>query len=116
MPDCDAGGVEAGERRDGAAGGRRSPIRRAPPRCSRRSSGRLVELKVGLGDRVSQGQVLAVIDSPDLAQAYDDDEKAADAFKLTERNLGRQEAQNKIGRRLGPGSGSGEKRPCAGRR
>jgi cobalt-zinc-cadmium efflux system membrane fusion protein len=60
-------------------------------------SGRLVALKVALGDRVKQGQVLAVIDSPDLGQAYDDDEKAADALKLTEKNLGRQEAQNKLG-------------------
>jgi cobalt-zinc-cadmium efflux system membrane fusion protein len=60
-------------------------------------SGRLIALKVGLGDRVRQGQVLAVIDSPDLAQAYDDDEKAADTLKLTEKNLGRQEAQNKLG-------------------
>jgi len=59
--------------------------------------GRLVALKVGLGDRVTSGQVLAVIDSPDLGQAYDDDEKAADTLKLTEKNLGRQEAQNKLG-------------------
>ena len=41
--------------------------------------------------------MLAVIDSPDLAQAYDDDDKAADAFKLTQKNLERQEAQNKLG-------------------
>lgn len=59
--------------------------------------GRLIALDVGLGDRVSRGQVLAVIDSPDLGQAYDDDEKAADVFKLTETNLKRQEAQNKLG-------------------
>jgi cobalt-zinc-cadmium efflux system membrane fusion protein len=38
-----------------------------------------------------------VIDSPDLGQAYDEDDKAADAVKLTEKNLGRQEAQNKLG-------------------
>ena len=60
-------------------------------------SGRLVALKVALGDRVSQGQLLAVIDSPDLGQAYDDDDKASDALQLTDKNLGRQEAQNKLG-------------------
>jgi cobalt-zinc-cadmium efflux system membrane fusion protein len=60
-------------------------------------SGRLIALKVALGDRVKQDQVLAVIDSPDLGQAFDDDEKAADTLKLTEKNLGRQEAQNKLG-------------------
>jgi len=60
-------------------------------------SGRLIALRVGLGDRVVRGQVLAVIDSPDLAQAYNDNDKAADASRLTEKNLGRQEAQNKLG-------------------
>jgi cobalt-zinc-cadmium efflux system membrane fusion protein len=60
-------------------------------------SGRVVALKVALGDRVARGQVLAVVDSPDLRQAYADDDKAADAVKLTEKNLGRQEAQNKLG-------------------
>ena len=34
--------------------------------------GRVLEIKVALGDRVRQGQVLAVIDSSDLGQAYDD--------------------------------------------
>jgi cobalt-zinc-cadmium efflux system membrane fusion protein len=59
--------------------------------------GRVIALKVGLGDRVTQGQVLAVVDSPDLGQAYDDDDKAADTARLTAKNLARQEAQNKIG-------------------
>lgn len=59
--------------------------------------GRIVELKVSLGDRVTQGQVLAVLDSPDLAQAFDDNDKAADLFRLTEKNLRRQEAQFKMG-------------------
>jgi cobalt-zinc-cadmium efflux system membrane fusion protein len=60
-------------------------------------SGRLIALKVALGDRVKRGQVLAIIDSPDLAQAYTDNDKAADAFKLNQKNLERQEAQNKLG-------------------
>ena len=59
--------------------------------------GRVIALKVSLGDRVAQGQVLAIVDSPDLGQAYDDYDKAADTVKLTEKNLGRQEAQNKLG-------------------
>jgi membrane fusion protein, heavy metal efflux system len=46
---------------------------------------------------VARGQVLAVIDSPDLGQAYEDDAKAADTAKLTEKNLARQEAQSKLG-------------------
>jgi cobalt-zinc-cadmium efflux system membrane fusion protein len=60
-------------------------------------AGRVVALKVALGERVARDQVLAVIDSPDLGQAYDDDDKAADTLKLTEKNLARQEAQNKLG-------------------
>ena len=59
--------------------------------------GRVLEIKVALGDRVRQGQVLAVIDSPDLGQAYDDNDKAADAAQLTAKNLARQEEQFKLG-------------------
>ena len=60
-------------------------------------AGRVEELRVRPGDRVSAGQVLAVIDSPDLGQAYEDDTKAADAFSLTKKNLERQEGQARIG-------------------
>jgi cobalt-zinc-cadmium efflux system membrane fusion protein len=60
-------------------------------------SGRLISLKVALGDRVKKGQVLAIIDSPDLGQAYDDDAKAADTLRLAEKNLQREEGQHQIG-------------------
>ena len=60
-------------------------------------SGKLVALKVALGDRVVRGQVLAVIEAPDLGQAYDDYAKAADTVKLTQKNLSRQSAQQKLG-------------------
>lgn len=60
-------------------------------------AGRLAELKVSLGDRVAAGQVLAVLDSPDLAQAYEDDEKAADAVALAEKTLKRQQQSQEIG-------------------
>lgn len=59
--------------------------------------GRVLELRVALGDRVERGQVLALIDSPDLAQAYDDFDKAGDSETLTAKNLQRQEGQFKIG-------------------
>ena len=58
--------------------------------------GRVLELKAALGDRVVRGQVLVVIDSADLAQAYDDYDKAKDSAELTEKNLARQEEQFKI--------------------
>ena len=59
--------------------------------------GRVQALKVSLGDRVQRGQVLAVIDSPDLAQAYDDNDKAASAARLAATNFRRTEEQFKIG-------------------
>jgi membrane fusion protein, heavy metal efflux system len=59
--------------------------------------GRVRELKVALGDRVAAGQVLATIDSPDLAQAHEENDKAADNFELTRKNLERQEGQHRIG-------------------
>ena len=60
-------------------------------------AGRVQSLKVALGDRVRRGAVLAVIDSPDLAQAYDDNDKAASSARLAATNLKRAEEQFKIG-------------------
>jgi cobalt-zinc-cadmium efflux system membrane fusion protein len=52
-------------------------------------AGRVVHLNVQLGSRVKEGQVLAVIDSGDLAQAYSDEAKAQAALKLTKLALDR---------------------------
>ena len=60
-------------------------------------AGRVQSLKVALGDRVRRGAVLAVIDSPDLAQAYDDNDKAGSGARLAAANLKRSEDQFKIG-------------------
>lgn len=43
-------------------------------------AGRIVELKVHLGDHVEKGQPLLTIDSGDLAQAWSDNDKARDAL------------------------------------
>jgi membrane fusion protein, heavy metal efflux system len=60
-------------------------------------SGRVVSLKVQLGERVTQGQELAVIDSGDLAQAYSDDDKARTLLTLTKQALDRQLGLEKSG-------------------
>jgi len=60
-------------------------------------AGRVRELKVALGDRVQRGQVLASIDSPDVAQAYSDYDKAMAAAALAAKNLRYQEEQVRIG-------------------
>lgn len=52
-------------------------------------TGKVAELKVGLGDHVTRGQLLAVIDSGDLAQAYADVDKARDALNLAKKSLDR---------------------------
>src|SRR6185312_10864736 len=52
-------------------------------------AGRVIALKVDLGDRVEHGQLLAVIDSGDLAQAYADTDKARDALGLAQKTLDR---------------------------
>ncbi|AIF46679.1 efflux RND transporter periplasmic adaptor subunit [Dyella japonica] len=52
-------------------------------------TGRITELKVGLGDHVEHNQLLAVIDSGDMAQAHADVVKAADALALAKKTLDR---------------------------
>jgi cobalt-zinc-cadmium efflux system membrane fusion protein len=52
-------------------------------------AGRVVDLKVQLGARVAAGDVLAVIESGDLAQAFSDLEKARSALTLTKQTLDR---------------------------
>jgi cobalt-zinc-cadmium efflux system membrane fusion protein len=60
-------------------------------------AGRVVSLRVQLGERVAQGQELAVIDSGDLAQAYSDDQKGRTVLTLTKQILDRQLALEKGG-------------------
>ncbi len=52
-------------------------------------TGRIAEVKVGLGDHVTRNQLLAVIDSGDMAQAYADVVKATDALALAKKALDR---------------------------
>lgn len=51
--------------------------------------GRVARLDVDLGQHVTRGQLLAVIDSGDLAQAYADLAKARDAMQLAKKTLDR---------------------------
>src|SRR5499427_11071195 len=60
-------------------------------------TGRVTDLMVQLGERVVQGQKLAVIDSGDLAQAYADIEKAKSVVTLTRKALDRQLGLEKAG-------------------
>jgi membrane fusion protein, heavy metal efflux system len=53
------------------------------------ATGRVTDLRVELGQRVEQGQELAVIDSGDLAQAYSDIDKAKAVRTLTKKALDR---------------------------
>ncbi len=52
-------------------------------------AGRVVRLGVRLGERVVKGQLLATIESGDLAQAYADDDKARDALQHAKQTLER---------------------------
>lgn len=60
-------------------------------------TGKLLELKVRLGDSVKRGQVLATMSSPDLAQAVADAQKARDALDLAQRALVRARGVNEAG-------------------
>lgn len=60
-------------------------------------TGRVTELRVQLGMRVTQGETLAVIDSGDLAQAYADIDKARTGVTLTRKALDRLLGLEKVG-------------------
>jgi cobalt-zinc-cadmium efflux system membrane fusion protein len=60
-------------------------------------AGRVIQLKVQLGERVTAGQPLVVIDSPDLGQAYADYDRAKAGMVLARKNLDRQRGLAKIG-------------------
>ena len=60
-------------------------------------TGRLLALKVGLGDTVRRGEPLAVIASPDFDQAQGDAVKAADALDLANRALARAQGVMSVG-------------------
>jgi membrane fusion protein, heavy metal efflux system len=60
-------------------------------------SGRVTHLNVQLGERVTAGQPLVVLESPDLAQAYADYDRAKVQLTLTRQNRDRQRGLAKIG-------------------
>lgn len=60
-------------------------------------SGKVVSLKVGLGDNVRRGQLLAVIASGDFAQAVSDAAKARDALDLAKKSLDRAQGVQQAG-------------------
>jgi membrane fusion protein, heavy metal efflux system len=60
-------------------------------------AGRVTQLKVQLGGRVEAGQPLVVIDSPDLAAAYSDYDRAQVLLNLALKNRDRLRALEKIG-------------------
>jgi cobalt-zinc-cadmium efflux system membrane fusion protein len=60
-------------------------------------AGKVLELKVGLGDRVSKGQLLLVMTSGDFAQASAELQKTRDALQLAKRALERQRGVQQAG-------------------
>jgi cobalt-zinc-cadmium efflux system membrane fusion protein len=67
-------------------------IKVAPP-----LAGRVTQLKVTLGEQVKAGQPLFVIDSPDLAAAYSDYDRAKALLALAQKNRDRQRGLSKFG-------------------
>ncbi len=62
-----------------------------------RSSGQVVECKVSLGDKVQQGQVLAVIKSADVAGSYSDLSTSASDIAIAKRQMENAESLFKNG-------------------
>ncbi len=60
-------------------------------------AGRITQLKVQLGERVTAGQALAVLDSPDVGSAYADHERAKVLLELARQNRDRTRNLAKIG-------------------
>ena len=60
-------------------------------------AGRITQLKVQLGERVDVGQPLVVLDSPDLATAQAEHERAIALVALAQKNRDRQRDLTKIG-------------------
>jgi cobalt-zinc-cadmium efflux system membrane fusion protein len=60
-------------------------------------AGRITQLKVQLGERVTAGQPLLVLDSPDLGSAYADHERATVLLELARKNRDRARDLSKIG-------------------
>src|SRR5262249_51177048 len=60
-------------------------------------AGRITQLKVQLGERVKEGQALAVLDSPDLGTAYADHGRATVLLELARKNRDRARDLAKIG-------------------
>jgi cobalt-zinc-cadmium efflux system membrane fusion protein len=60
-------------------------------------TGHLTKIAVNLGQKVKQNQILFIIESPDLAQAYTDDKKARALLVLTKNALTRATQVNRSG-------------------
>jgi cobalt-zinc-cadmium efflux system membrane fusion protein len=60
-------------------------------------TGRITQLKVQLGERVTANQPLAILDSPDLASAYAEHERANVLLELARKNRDRTRDLEKIG-------------------